>query len=50
MARKTLRKSIGGRWKRPAVFVAMYFPYEPILRARSLLTGRAILHYSVEEV
>ena len=48
-ARQILRNSIEGQWKRIAVYVAMFFPYEAALRLRSLLTDRAILHYSPED-
>jgi len=49
-ARKILRGSIEGQWKRIAVYVGMFFPYAFALRLRSLLTDRAILHYSAEDV
>ncbi len=49
-ARKILGGIIGGRLRRMAVYVAMFLPYRLALRVRSLVTDRAILHYSNEEV
>ena len=48
-ARRIMRANIAGQWRRRVIYFTMLFPYEFALRARSLFTDRAVLHYDSED-